>query len=88
MTLQDYESMKKTIAEFERLAKEESDLDYLIRMIDDGSDVRITVGGYDYVIEGPGKMETNARSHISYALSRLQTDVHIRTLSLKLSEES
>ena len=70
------------------LAKEESDLEYLITKIDDGCDVRITVGDRDYVIKGPGKMEDYARSYISYALSRLQTDVHIRMLSSKLSEES
>ena len=70
------------------LAKEESDLEYLITKIDDGCDVRITVGDRDYVIKGPGKMEDYARGYISYALSRLQTDVHIRMLSSKLSEES
>ncbi len=71
-----------------RLAKEESDLEYLMTMIDDGCDVRITVGDRDYVIKGPGKAEDFARFHISYGLSRLQTDVHIRMLSSKLSKES
>ena len=70
------------------LAKEESDLEYLITRIDDGCDVRITVGDREYAIKGPGKMEDYARSYISYALSRLQTDVHGKTLSLKLSKES